>query len=212
MTPRQPIRGVRHARRAKRHRPCFDRPHRSDSGSGVRPDRRGSFRRVSACAGAMARKSLTPLHRASSSIRLVELLESGDQVRTRTSPYRWVRSSRDNSLYLTIGKSIIFPAEPLRGAEQTNVLTTCMTDPTASTLLSAYPSGNSTKRAGGPEGENVTESSPGTGVPNFAAALTARQWGEGKAASVSNDDEPGAGFAAARIVVPPSQGALPNWS
>lgn len=84
-------------------------------------------------------------HRAS--IRLVELLESGDQVRTRTSPYRWVRSSRDNSLYLTIGKSIIFPAEPLRGAEQTNVLTTCMTDPTAGTLLSAYPSGNSTKRS-----------------------------------------------------------------
>jgi len=62
-------------------------------------------------------------------IVLVERLESGEGVRTRRSPYRWVRASRSNSLYLALGRDIIFPAEPLRGSRETVEVTTCMTNP-----------------------------------------------------------------------------------
>jgi hypothetical protein len=62
-------------------------------------------------------------------IQMVEMLESGDAVRTRTSPYQWVRSSQTNSLYFAVSGDIILPAEPIRSSPEILEVTTCMTNP-----------------------------------------------------------------------------------
>lgn len=62
-------------------------------------------------------------------VELVEILETGTGVKTRRAPYRWVRSSRHNALYLAVGRDIILPAEPVRGSINTLEVTTCMINP-----------------------------------------------------------------------------------
>ena len=75
------------------------------------------------------RRVLPDRPRRAALVELVEILEAGTEVKTRRSPYRWVRSSRNNSLYLAVGRDIILPAEPVRGSAETLEVTTCMTNP-----------------------------------------------------------------------------------
>lgn len=81
------------------------------------------------------RRVLPDRSRNDALVEMVEILESGIEVRTRCSPYRWVRSKRDNSLYFAVGQDIILPAEPVRGSSDIVEVITCMTNPTSRHLL-----------------------------------------------------------------------------
>lgn len=77
------------------------------------------------------RRVLPDRPRRDALVELVEILEAGTGLKTRRSPYQWVRSCRNNSLYLAVGRDIILPAEPIRGSAEILEVTTCMTNPAA---------------------------------------------------------------------------------
>lgn len=89
------------------------------------------------------RRVLPDRPRKDALIEMVRILESGTGVHTRRSPYRWVRSSRNNSLYFAIGHDIILPAEPVLGSDGTVTVMTCMVNPT-----SKRPFGPESRRKG----------------------------------------------------------------
>lgn len=62
---------------------------------------------------------------------LVELLESGQRVRTRRHPFAWVCGRDKNLSYFTIGSEIILPAEAGRDDGVDLEVLTCLTNPRA---------------------------------------------------------------------------------